>query len=396
MAQNKTTAFFKEKLLDFVTEQDPLLTMLEWLTKMMMQIEVEAKIGAEKGKHNQDRKTHFSGTRVRRFDSRLGTMYLVVPKVRKGGYVPFFVTERKRSEAALVQVIQESFINGVSTRRIERLAKSLGIDSMSASQVSEINKGLDAQVNEFRNRVLEEEYPVIWIDSLYQKIRKNGRVVNMAISVVMGVNNEGIRDILAVEPMWEESEASYSQLFKRLRERGLKKTKLIVTDAHAGLQKAIQKNYLGATWQRCKIHFMRNILSNINGKDKEVAGEWLKQIWKQPEKELALEQVKRFIGRFEKKYPKATETLEDGIEDSLQYFNFEELDYRKTSSTNILERLNKEVRRRSRVVGVFPSEESFLRLIVCYLLEYSEDWPTMRVYMSPNSLQNTMSNKKVT
>jgi putative transposase len=389
MAQNKTTAFFKEKLLGFLTEQDPLFSMLEWLTHMMMQIEVENKIGAEKGKHVPERKTHLSGTRVRRFDSRLGSMYLVIPKVRKGGYVPFFVTERKRSEAALIQVIHESFINGVSTRRIEKLAKSLGIDGMSASQVSEINKGLDTQVNQFRNKALEEEYPVIWIDAIYQKVRYEGRAVSMAISVVMGVNTQGTREILAIEPMWEESEATYTYLFKRLKERGMKKTRLIVTDAHMGLQKAIQKNFVGATWQRCKVHFMRNIISQVPYKDKLTVSECLKQIWRQPNVELAREQAQRFVERFGKKFPQAVDNFLEGLEDTLQFYCFEELDLRKTSSTNVLERLNKEVRRRSRVVGVFPSEESFLRLIVCYLLEYSEDWPAMRAYMSPISLEES-------
>jgi len=181
MAHTNVITHFQKLLLQFITEPDPLLAMLQWLTEQLMQLEAEEKTGAPKGKHCDRRNTHFSGYRVRRFDTRMGTMYLLVPKLRKGGYIPFFVVERKRSEQALIQVVQEAFINGVSTRKIERLAKSLGIENMSASQVSEINKGLNEQVEAFRTRPLEREYPVLWVDALYEKIRTNGRVINMAV-----------------------------------------------------------------------------------------------------------------------------------------------------------------------------------------------------------------------
>lgn len=181
-----------------------------------MDVESELKVGAVKGKHSSERATHFSGTRVRRFDTRLGTMYLLVPKLRQGGYVPFFVTEKKRSEQALIQVVQEAFINGVSTRKMERLAQSLGIDGISAGQVSAMTKELDAQVAQFRSRPLEKEYPVIWVDALYEKIRFDGRVISMAVLVVAGITVDGRRDILACEPMMNESEETYGSLFERL------------------------------------------------------------------------------------------------------------------------------------------------------------------------------------
>jgi transposase-like protein len=237
----------------------------------------------------------------------MGTMYVLVPKVRKGGYIPFFVTERKRSEQAQIQVIQEAFINGVSTRKIERLAKNLGIESISASQVSQINKELNQQVEEFRNRPLESTYPVIWIDALYEKILTNHRVSNMAVLVVCGINLAGKREILAVEPMYEESEASYTALFDKLKRRGLKTVWLAVSDAHSGLM--------------------------------------------------------------------AIEILETGLEDSLQYYQ------------------NKEIRRRSRVVGIFPSMDSYVRLISCYLIEYAEDWETSRRYVRQEILQQILTRR---
>jgi transposase-like protein len=191
MAQPHYKGLFKKALLQFVTEPDPVLAMLEWVAGQMMQIEAEAKVGAEKGRHAKDRRTYFSGKRVRRMDTRLGTIYLYVPKLRKGGYVPFFVTERKRSELALATLVQEAFINGVSTRRIERLAQALGIENISASQVSEINKGMSGQVADFRTRPLAEEYPFLWIDAHYDKVRIGDRVVTMALMIAHGVSSSG-------------------------------------------------------------------------------------------------------------------------------------------------------------------------------------------------------------
>ena len=387
MAKTNVITHFQKLLLQFITEPDPLLAMLQWLTEQLMQLEAEEKIGAPKGKHSQNRSTHFSGYRVRRFDTRMGTMYLLVPKLRKGGYIPFFVVERKRSEQALIQVVQEAFINGVSTRKIERLAKSLGIENLSASQVSEINKGLNEQVEAFRTRPLEAEYPIVWVDALYEKIRTNGRVVSMAVLIVTGINSAGIREILAVEPVYGESEETYTQLFDKLKERGLQDVWLVVSDAHKGLQAAVKKCFLGASWQRCKVHFMRNILAHVGHRDKAQFAARLKQIWVQPDRESALKLAELFIEEYEEQYPEAIKTLRQGLEDSLQFYSFEDFDSKKISSTNMQERLHREVRRRSRVVGIFPSEEAYVRLVTSYLIEYSEDWATSRCYIRAETIE---------
>jgi len=355
--------------------------MLKWLTEKLMLLEAEQKAGAKKGVHSKERATHFSGTRVRRFDTRLGTMYLIVPKLRKGGYIPFFVTERKRSEQALLQVVQEAFINGVSTRKIDRLAKRLGIDNISASQVSEINKGLDEQVQEFRTRRLENEYPVLWVDALYEKIRDERRVINSAVMVVCGLNTAGERQILAVEAMDGENEENYRTLFRNLKARGVEKVWLAVSDAHPGLKVAVQKEFLGSSWQRCKVHFMRNIFAKVRGKDKEAVAVKIKHIWNQPDEQSAREYAKLIMDELEKRHPDAMKTLEEGLEDSLQFYAFPKIDQRKISSTNMLERVNLEIRRRSRVVGIFPSIDSYIRLVSCYLIEYTEDWTTGRFYI---------------
>jgi transposase-like protein len=369
-----------------MTEPDPLLKMLQWVSERLAELEAEQKVGAEKGRHTTQRNTHFSGTRVRRFDTRLGSIYLLIPKLRRGGFIPFFVTERKRSEAALIDVVQEAFINGVSTRKIERLAKSLGVENLSASQVSEINKGLDEQVEAFRSRPLDAEYPILWVDALYEKIRDDGKVISEAILVVYGVNLEGKREILAVEPMYEESEASWGSVFENLKARGLQRVWMVVADAHRGIQAAARRHLLGSCYQRCKIHLMRNILGRVSHRDKKAFSEKLKQIWVQPDRKSAARTARIFMAEYRQRYPEAIAVLAEGLEDSLQFYAFPEMDPRKISSTNVLERLNKEIRRRSRVVGVFPSEDSYVRLLCCYLIEYTEDWEHEKSYVRKEAI----------
>lgn len=392
MAKPQNNTNLTELLLHCMSEPDPMLAMLEWLCKQLMEAEISAKVGAGKSEHTPDRDTYRSGYRPRRFDTRMGTIYLMVPKVRKGGYIPFFVSDRKRSEAALVQVIQEAMINGVSTRKMERLAKSLGIENLSRSQVSNMAKELDEQVEAFRNRSLAEHtYPVLWVDALYEKVRYDGRVVSMAILLVCGVDEQGHRQILAIEPMLEESKEAYSQLFRSLQERGLKTPRLIVSDAHSGLVSAIRHSFPGASWQRCKVHFMRNILAHVPHKEKSVFAAKLKQIWLASDRETARQMVDHLVEQYETRFPKAAQTLLDGLEDSLQFFTFPALDARRIASTNMLERLNKEIRRRTRVVGIFPNPAAYLRLVTSYLMEYAEDWSVARAYLSSDSIQNTIT-----
>jgi len=385
---------FQHVMMGFMTESDPMLAMLKWITEQLMQIEAEYKAGANKNEHNKSRKTYFSGYRPRRFDTRMGTMYLMVPKLRRGGYVPFFVTAKKRSEEALISIIQEAYINGVSTRKIERVAKEMGIEGISASQVSSINKGLDEQVEAFRNRSLQEEYPFIYVDALYEKIRSNNRVVSTAMMIAYGVGMDGRREVLAIEPFYSESNESWRAFFKKLKQRGVKKCALVISDAHQGIQNAVKTELTGTSWQRCKVHFMRNILAYVSPKSKALFANRLKQIWLQKTYDDAKKQAKLFIQEYEDKYPEAIECLEEGLEDSLQFLNFDFIDHRRISSTNVLERLNKEIRRRSKVVGIFPSRESYLRLLTSYLIEYTEEWEVEKSYIQPQKLELVMIKRK--
>jgi transposase-like protein len=312
---------------------------------------------------------------------------MLVPKLRKGGYVPFFVTERKRSEQALIEVIKQAWIKGVSTRKIDKLAKELGIERITASQVSNFTSELDLQVEEFRNSPLEKEYPVIWVDALYEKIRDNRKVISVAIMVVRAVDLDGKVRILAVEPMYDESEATYTELFEKLKGRGLEEVWLVVSDAHKGLRAAIDKCFLGASWQRCKVHFMRNILAHVSPKEKKGFASQLKLIWNQKDAKHAEACARGLEEEYGQRFPKAIECLMEGLEDSLQFYNFPELDSRKIASNNGIERLNVEIRRRSRVVGVFPCTGSYMRLLVSYLMEYQDDTETGRSYISAKSIE---------
>ena len=393
MAYLNSTVSFEKMLLKFISDEDPMQSMLKWLCERLMEAEVNSKLCAEKSERNKERQGYRSGYRVRRFDTRMGTIYLMVPKIRNGGYIPFFVESKKRSEAALMNVIQEAYVNGVSTRKIDKLAKSLGIESISRGQVSVITKELNKQVDAFRNRPLDSIYPVLWVDALYERIRDTQQVKNMAVIVVTGITTEGKRDILAVEPMCEESATTYTRVFDRLKERGVEQVCLVVSDAQKGLVKAAREAFIGCSWQRCKVHFMRNILAYVSGKNKKAFAEKLKQIWLQPDYESAQKYANELMNDYEAQYPRAILTLEDGLEDSLQFFSFQEIDARKISSTNLLERLNKEIRRRTKVVGIFPSMDSYVRLVTSYLMEYSEDWSSGRSYMNPKIITEILLSK---
>lgn len=379
--------FFSTKVAEFLFTDDPIFEMLSWLLNEFMKAESENIVGAAKNQHSVERKTYFSGYRPRRFDTRLGTFYLLVPKLRNGGYIPFFLQEKKRSETALISLIQEAYVNGVSTRKVERLAKALGIEGLSAGQVSEITKGLSLEVEAWRNRRIEQVYPVLWVDALYEKIRQDGRIINSAVLIIQGLNLEGKREILAIEPMIEESESTWHGLFDKLKQRGLKTVWLVVSDAHRGIQKAVKRAFLGSQWQRCKVHFMRNILCNVPHHAKKIVAERIKQIWLQPDLESAMHLAQMLIDEYQGRFPEAIKTLIEGLDDSLQFYHFPKFDKRKISTTNTIERLNKEIRRRTKVVGVFPSRDSYIRLVTTYILEYTEDWITGRAYFSPESIQ---------
>lgn len=363
------------KLMEAIgSAEDPLRAMAEVMMDYVMEAEVTAKIGAEAFERTADRTTYRNGFRDRRWDTRLGTLQLQVPKLREGGYVPSFVENRQRSEQAIISVIQEAVVKGVSTRKIEAVLEQLGITGVSAGQVSQLCAALDEKVSKFREGPLGE-VRYLWVDALYEKVRVDDRVESMAVVTAIGVNLEGFRQVLGVDLIPAESEEGWSQFFKSLKERGLHGVKLVISDAHAGLKAAVSK-VMKAEWQRCKVHFYRNVLAHVPKRSQPEVSEAMKAVFVQRDEKSAKTKAADVVRQFQTRFAKAMDIFESGIDDALSYLHYPLAHRTRISSNNPLERLNREIRRRTRVVGIFPHGGSCLRLIGMVLVEQNEDWLT--------------------
>ena len=363
------------KLMETIgSAEDPLRAMAEGMMDYLMEAEVTAKIGAEAFERTADRTTYRNGFRDRRWDTRLGTLQLQVPKLREGGSVPSFVENRQRSEQAIISVIQEAVVKGVSTRKIEAVLEQLGIAGVSAGQVSQLCAALDEKVSKFREGPLGE-VRYLWVDALYEKVRVDDRVESMAVVTAIGVNLEGCRQVLGVDLIPAESEEGWSQFFKSLKERGLHGVKLVISDAHAGLKAAVSK-VMKAEWQRCKVHFYRNVLAHVPKRSQLEVSEAMKAVFVQRDEKSAKTKAADVVRQFQTRFAKAMDIFESGIDDALSYLHYPLAHRTRISSNNPLERLNREIRRRTRVVGIFPHGGSCLRLIGMVLVEQNEDWLT--------------------
>jgi transposase-like protein len=354
--------------------EDPLRRMAEMIADFVMEAEVTAKLGAEPHERTEQRTGHRNGHRDRRWDTRLGTLHLSVPKLREGGYVPSFIEHRKRSEQALISVIQEAVVQGVSTRKIEVVLEQFGIAGVSAGQVSQLCTSLDEKVRQFRERPLGESR-YVWVDAMYEKVRQDERVESMAVVIATGVNPPGRREILGVDLMPTETEEGWAQFFKGLKERGLTGVQLVISDAHGGLKNASRK-VLKAEWQRCKVHFYRNVLVHVSKRSQAEVSEAMKAVFVQRDDKSAKLKAAELIKQFQNRFAKAMEIFEAGIEDVLSYLHYPAGHRVRISSTNPIERLHLEIRRRTRVVGIFPNRAACLRLIGMVLVEMHEDWLT--------------------
>lgn len=354
--------------------EDPLRRIAEMVTGFLMEAEVAQKVGAEPHERNEQRTTHRNGYRPRRWDTRLGTLELQVPKVREGGYVPSFIEHRKRSEQALISVIQEAVVKGVSTRKIESVLEEFGIAGVSAGQVSQLCAALDEKVRKFREGPLGE-MRYLWVDAVYEKVRMDERIESMAVVIATGVNLQGRREVLGFDVIAAETEEGWSEFFKSLKERGLHGVKLVISDAHTGLKNAVRK-VLKTEWQRCKVHFYRNVLVHVPKRSQTEVSEAMKAVFVQRDKKSAETKAADLVRQFQARFAKAMEIFEAGIDDVLSYLHYPQSHRTRISSTNPLERLNLEIRRRTRVVGIFPNTAACLRLIGMLLVEKNEDWLT--------------------
>jgi putative transposase len=358
------------------------------LAQALMETEVAGLIGADRYERSAERTAYRNGYRTRTWDTRVGTIELQIPKVRPGTYFPSLLQPRRRAEYALLAVVQEAYVHGVSTRKVDELVKALGLDGLSKSEVSRICHELDPLVEAFRTRPLTGEHPYVWVDATYHKVRVDGRVTSQATVVAVGVTAEGERQVLGVDVGPSEDRAFWTAFLRSLVKRGLRGVKLVISDAHEGLKAAIATVLTGATWQRCRVHFMRNLLATVPQGAREAIAAIVRTIVAQPDHATAMAQLKKVAEGLRPRFPRTATLLEEAAEDVLAYRLFPREHQRQLHSTNVLERLNKEIKRRSNVVGIFPSPQATLRLVGAILLEQDDEWAVAeRRYFSAESMK---------
>jgi len=391
------TIALKQYLINIGLEEDAdfLHRGIQLLSQMLMELEVDQQIGASKHERTPERRNYRNGHRQRTWKTRVGEIDLAIPKLRKGSYYPSLLEPRRPTEKALLAVIQEAYLKGVSTRKVDALLKALGLTGIDKSSVSRICKELDHTVEEFRNRPLQESYPYVWLDAMYLKVRQNHRVVSLALVIAIGVDDTGERHMLGFDLGASEDEDFWLAFLRSLVKRGLRSVQLVISDAHEGLKKALRQVFTGASWQRCRVHFMRNVLAHIPRQDKRAVADAVRMIFNQPDRHSAGLQLHGLAQNMGDLYPQAAKLLLEVEEDILVYKTFPREHWRRIHSTNPLERIHKEVKRRTKVVGVFPDQASVLRLVGMNLKEIDDDWRAGRNYFQHESMQMLKDLKSV-
>jgi transposase-like protein len=367
---------------------DLLAEMVKTFADAVMSAEADAMCGAGWGERSPERVNVRNGYRHREWDTRAGTIDLSIPKLRQGSYFPAWMLEpRRRAERAMVAVVAECYVRGVSTRRVEGLVAQLGIESLSKSQVSELAKSLDVEVEAFRSRPLDAgPYTYVALDALTQKVREGGRIVNVAVVIATGVNADGHREILGLDVITSEDGAGWTAFLRSLVARGLTGVALVISDAHEGLKAAIEAVLPGSSWQRCRTHFMRNLLTRVPKLHQSLVATLVRSIFDQPDRDQVFAQHTRIVEQLTERFPDAANMLIDAAGDLLAFAGFPKEHWRQIWSNNPQERLNKELRRRTDVVGIFPNRSAIVRLVGAVLAEQHDEWAVARRYMSPESL----------
>jgi transposase-like protein len=363
---------------------------LRWLIQELMEAEVSAQIGAARYERTEERTTQRNGYRHRAWDTRLGTLDVAIPKLRQGSYFPSWLEARRRSEQALVAVVAEAYVQGVSTRKVEALVQTLGISGLSKSEVSRMCAALDAQAEAFRTRRLDAVYPYLWVDARYEKVREDGRVQSMAVLIAYGVRADGVREVLGLDVGNTEDVVFWRAFFHSLVARGLRGVQLVISDAHTGLKQAIAEVFVGAAWQRCRVHFMRNALARVPKTAQAMVAATLRTIFEQPDRAAAEAQLRVVCQTLQERFAAVVTLLEEAEADILSFYDFPSEHRRQIASTNPLERLNKELKRRSAVVGIFPNRPAVLRLFGALLAEQTDEWLVGRRYFSELSMRRVL------
>jgi len=373
-------------------DADLLREMIQYVAQRLMELDVETLCGAAYGERSAERANSRNGYRERVWETRAGAIDLKLPKLRTGSYFPSFLEPRRTAEKALAAVIQEAYIQGVSTRSVDDLVKALGMSGISKSQVSRLCAEIDERVGAFLGRPIEGDWPYLWIDATYVKVRQAGRIVSVAVIIAVAVNTDGVREVLGMAVGPSEAETFWTDFLRSLTRRGLRGVKLVISDAHEGLKAAAAK-VLKATWQRCRVHFIRNALAYAGKGQRQMVLALINTVFAQDSAETASAQWRTVADQLRGKFPKLAAMMDEAEPDVLAFKSFPKAHWAQIASTNPLERLNAEIKRRTNVVGIFPNDAAITRLVGALLLEQNDEWQLQRRYLQLEGLQSISDNQ---